>query len=87
MPQWHFSLLNSCHTIVQGVAMAFFSMPQVIITPTLSGIEPEYIPAVLGLSKFMRILTNPFGTSIARGARSFYPVLLKELNLCSDVTH
>ena len=36
----------------------------------------------MGMSKFMRILANSFGISIARGARSFYPVLLKELNPC-----
>ncbi len=50
-------------TIVQGVAMAFFFIP--LVTITLSGIEPDRIPAASGLSNFVRILAGSFGTSIA----------------------
>ncbi len=50
-------------TIIQGVAMAFFFIP--LVTITLSGIEPERIPAASGLSNFVRITAGSFGTSIA----------------------
>jgi MFS transporter, DHA2 family, multidrug resistance protein len=50
-------------TIIQGVAMAFFFIP--LVTITLSGIEPDRIPAASGLSNFVRITAGSFGTSIA----------------------
>lgn len=50
-------------TVIQGVAMAFFFIP--LVTITLSGIEPDRIPAASGLSNFVRILAGSFGTSIA----------------------
>ncbi len=50
-------------TIVQGVAMAFFFIP--LVTITLSGLEPDRIPAASGLSNFVRITAGSFGTSIA----------------------
>jgi MFS transporter, DHA2 family, multidrug resistance protein len=50
-------------TVVQGVAMAFFFIP--LLTITLSGIEPDRIPAASGLSNFVRITAGSFGTSIA----------------------
>ena len=43
--------------------MAFFFIP--LVTITLSGIEPDRIPAASGLSNFVRILAGSFGTSIA----------------------
>ena len=49
--------------------MTFFFIP--LVTTTLSGIEPERIPAASGVSNFARILANSFGTSIATGAQSF----------------
>ena len=42
--------------------MAFFFIP--LVTTTLSSIEPEHIPATLGLSNFVRILADSFGISI-----------------------
>ena len=50
-------------TIVQGIAMAFFFIP--LVTITLSGLEPDRIPAASGLSNFARITAGSFGTSIA----------------------
>ena len=50
-------------TIVQGIAMAFFFIP--LVTITLSGLEPDRIPAASGLSNFVRITAGSFGTSIA----------------------
>jgi MFS transporter, DHA2 family, multidrug resistance protein len=50
-------------TLIQGVAMAFFFIP--LVTITLSGIEPDRIPAASGLSNFVRITAGSFGTSIA----------------------
>jgi MFS transporter, DHA2 family, multidrug resistance protein len=50
-------------TLVQGVAMAFFFIP--LVTITLSGLEPDRIPAASGLSNFVRITAGSFGTSIA----------------------
>ena len=50
-------------TLIQGIAMAFFFIP--LVTITLSGIEPERIPAASGLSNFVRITAGAFGTSIA----------------------
>ena len=49
-------------TIVQGIAMAFFFIP--LVTLTLSGLDPERIPAASGLSNFARITAGAFGTSI-----------------------
>ncbi len=49
-------------TIVQGIAMAFFFVP--LVTLTLSGLEPDRIPAATGLSNFARITAGAFGTSI-----------------------
>ena len=43
--------------------MAFFFIP--LVTITLSGIEPDRIPAASGLSNFVRIVAGSFGTSIA----------------------
>ena len=42
--------------------MAFFFIP--LVTTTLSSIEPEHIPATLGLSNFVRILAGSFGISM-----------------------
>ena len=50
-------------TVIQGIAMAFFFIP--LVTITLSGIEPDRIPAASGLSNFVRITAGAFGTSIA----------------------
>ena len=50
-------------TLIQGIAMAFFFIP--LVTITLSGIEPDRIPAASGLSNFVRITAGAFGTSIA----------------------
>lgn len=49
-------------TIVQGISMAFFFIP--LVTLTLSGLNPERIPAASGLSNFARITAGAFGTSI-----------------------
>src|SRR5690606_3522194 len=50
-------------TVIQGVAMAFFFIP--LVTITLSGLEPDRIPAASGLSNFLRITAGAMGTSIA----------------------
>src|SRR5438105_15934100 len=50
-------------TINQGIAMAFFFVP--LTTITLSGLQPEKIPAASGLTNFARITAGAFGTSIA----------------------
>ncbi len=49
--------------VIQGVALATFFVP--LITPTLSGLPPERIPAASGLSNFVRVVAGAFGTSIA----------------------
>ena len=49
-------------TILQGLALAFFFIP--LVTITLSGIEPQRIPAASGLSNFVRITAGAMGTSI-----------------------
>jgi DHA2 family multidrug resistance protein len=49
-------------TIIQGVAMAFFFIP--LMTITLSGLEPDRIPAASGLTNFVRITAGAMGTSI-----------------------
>jgi DHA2 family multidrug resistance protein len=50
-------------TFIQGAAMAFFFIP--LTTLTLTGIQPERIPAAAGLSNFVRITAGAMGTSIA----------------------
>ena len=50
-------------TIIQGVAMAFFFIP--LMTITLSGLEPDRIPAASGLTNFVRITAGAMGTSIS----------------------
>ncbi|MCC7325193.1 MAG: DHA2 family efflux MFS transporter permease subunit [Burkholderiales bacterium] len=49
-------------TVIQGIGMAFFFVPLVALT--LSGLEPERIPAATGLSNFVRITAGAMGTSI-----------------------
>jgi DHA2 family multidrug resistance protein len=49
-------------TFIQGAAMATFFIP--LTTLTLSGLNPQRIPAAAGLSNFVRILFGAFGTSI-----------------------
>ena len=49
-------------TIVQGVAVAFFFVPQSTITQ--GGIPPAQKASASGLSNFMRIVGGAFGTSI-----------------------
>jgi DHA2 family multidrug resistance protein len=50
-------------TIVQGVAMAFFFIP--LMTITMSGLEPDRIPAASGLTNFVRITAGAIGTSVS----------------------
>ena len=50
-------------TFIQGIAVAFFFIP--LVTITLSGLDPERIPAASGLSNFVRITAGAFGTSIS----------------------
>lgn len=50
-------------TLIQGAAMAAFFVPLTSIT--LSGLEPDKIPAASGLSNFARLTAGAFGTSIA----------------------
>jgi DHA2 family multidrug resistance protein len=50
-------------TVIQGAAMAAFFVPLTSIT--LSGLEPDRIPAASGLSNFCRLTAGAFGTSIA----------------------
>jgi DHA2 family multidrug resistance protein len=50
-------------TVIQGAAMAAFFVPLTSIT--LSGLEPDKIPAASGLSNFARLTAGAFGTSIA----------------------
>jgi len=50
-------------TLIQGAAMAFFFIP--LTTITLSGLEPERIPAAAGLSNFARITAGAMGVSIS----------------------
>jgi DHA2 family multidrug resistance protein len=50
-------------TIIQGAALAFFFIP--LVTLTLSGIDPQQMPAASGLSNFVRITAGSFGTSIS----------------------
>ncbi len=49
-------------TMIQGIAMALFFIPLMLIT--LSGLPPERIPAASGLSNFARITAGSFGTSL-----------------------
>ncbi|HEY9278752.1 MAG TPA: DHA2 family efflux MFS transporter permease subunit [Eoetvoesiella sp.] len=49
-------------TFLQGAAMATFFIP--LTTITLSGLDPQRLPAAAGLSNFVRILFGAFGTSI-----------------------
>src|SRR5690606_6687850 len=49
-------------TFIQGAAMATFFIP--LTTLSLSGLEPQRIPAAAGLSNFVRLLFGAFGTSI-----------------------
>jgi len=50
-------------TIIQGAGMAIFFIP--LVTLSLSGLEPDRIPAASGLFNFTRITAGSFGTSIA----------------------
>ena len=49
-------------TIIQGIGMAGFFIPLMLIT--LSGLPPERIPSASGLSNFARITAGSFGTSL-----------------------
>lgn len=49
-------------TFIQGAAMATFFIP--LTTVSLSGLDPQRIPAAAGLSNFVRLLFGAFGTSI-----------------------
>lgn len=49
-------------TFIQGAAMATFFIP--LTTVTLSGLDPQRIPAAAGLSNFVRLVFGAFGTSI-----------------------
>jgi DHA2 family multidrug resistance protein len=49
-------------TVVQGLAMSTFFIP--LFSMTLSGLEPERIPAASGLFNVARITAGSFGTSI-----------------------
>ncbi len=49
-------------TVIQGIGTAFFFVP--LVSLTLSGLEPDRIPAATGLSNFVRIMAGAFGTSI-----------------------
>lgn len=49
-------------TVIQGIGTAFFFVPLVALT--LSGLEPDRIPAATGLSNFVRITAGAMGTSI-----------------------
>ncbi|MGB7483531.1 MAG: DHA2 family efflux MFS transporter permease subunit [Castellaniella sp.] len=49
-------------TFIQGAAMATFFIP--LTTLSLSGLNPERIPAAAGLSNFFRLVCGAFGTSI-----------------------
>ena len=49
-------------TVIQGIATAFFFVPLVALT--LSGLEPDRIPAATGLSNFVRITAGAIGTSV-----------------------
>jgi len=50
-------------TILQGAALACFSIP--LTTLTLSGLTPDRLPAAAGLSNFVRITAGAMGTSIS----------------------
>jgi hypothetical protein len=50
-------------TIIQGAGMAIFFIP--LVTLSLSGLEPDRIPAASGLFNFTRITAGSFGTSLA----------------------
>ena len=49
-------------TVIQGIGTAFFFVP--LVSLTLSGLEPDRIPAATGLSNFVRIMAGAMGTSI-----------------------
>ncbi len=49
-------------TVIQGIGMAAFFIPLMLIT--LNGLPPERIPSASGLSNFARITAGSFGTSI-----------------------
>jgi MFS transporter, DHA2 family, multidrug resistance protein len=49
-------------TMIQGIGMAGFFIPLMLIT--LSGLPPERIPSASGLSNFARITAGSFGTSL-----------------------
>ena len=49
-------------TFIQGAAMAMFFIP--LTTISLSGLDPQRIPAAAGLTNFVRLLCGAFGTSI-----------------------
>jgi DHA2 family multidrug resistance protein len=49
-------------TFIQGAAMAMFFIP--LTTITLSGLDPQRVPAAAGLTNFVRLIFGAFGTSI-----------------------
>ena len=49
-------------TILQGAGMALFFIP--LTTVSLSGLDPQRLPAAAGLSNFVRITAGAMGTSI-----------------------
>lgn len=49
-------------TFIQGAAMAMFFIPLTAIS--LSGLDPQRIPAAAGLTNFVRLVCGAFGTSI-----------------------
>ncbi|WP_322994643.1 DHA2 family efflux MFS transporter permease subunit [Castellaniella sp.] len=49
-------------TFIQGAAMAAFFIP--LTTISLSGLNPDRIPAAAGLTNFFRLVCGAFGTSI-----------------------
>jgi DHA2 family multidrug resistance protein len=76
-------------TMIQGIAMAFFFIPLMMIT--LSALPPERIPAASGLSNFARITAGSFGTSITttlwdRRATLHHAQLVERLDPNAPVT-
>ena len=49
-------------TLLQGAGMALFFIP--LTTVSLSGLDPQRLPAAAGLSNFVRITAGAMGTSI-----------------------
>ncbi len=76
-------------TVIQGIGMAGFFIPLMLIT--LSGLPPERIPSASGLSNFARITAGSFGTSLTttlwdRRATLHHARLVERLDPSDPVT-